>query len=404
MERKKLAYDVMSGNHISVGKQCPGCLESGMEIFYDMEGAPVHSVLLMETRESARSYPKGRITLGFCHECGSISNTSFNPAMNEYSQNCEETQGFSGTYNGFARELAADLVQRYSIRGKEIIEIGCGKGEFLTLLCEIGENRGVGFDPAYVSSRNRSAAAERIQFIKDLYSDKYSDYTGDFIVCKMTLEHIANTGEFLRGLRESIGDSDTMLFFQVPDVARILSELAFWDIYYEHCSYFSAGSLKNLFKACGFEILDIRTGYDGQYLLLEARPSEKTLQVNKDPFDDLSGGVQYFSEYYPQKIAIWRYKLQELYRTGYRIVIWGSGSKGVSFLTTLGIEEEIRYAVDVNPYRHGTFMPGTGQEIVSPQFLKEYRPDIVIVMNPIYKEEISESLSRLGLEPRVITV
>ena len=41
-----------------------------------------------------------------------------------------------------------DLIRRYDLRGKEVIEIGCGKGEFLSLLCEVGDNRGVGFDPA----------------------------------------------------------------------------------------------------------------------------------------------------------------------------------------------------------------------------------------------------------------
>ena len=29
------------------------------------------------------------------------------------------------------------------------------------------------------------------------------------------------------------------MFFQVPDMSRVLRDLAFWDIYYEHCSYFT---------------------------------------------------------------------------------------------------------------------------------------------------------------------
>ena len=85
-------------------------------------------------------------------------------------------------------------------------------------------------------------------------------------------------------------------------------------------------------------------------------------------------------------------------REGKKAVIWGGGSKGVAFLTSLQIHEEIPYAVDINPFKHGTFMAGNGQEIVGPEFLREYRPDVVIVMNPIYCDEIKRDLEKLGVQ------
>jgi hypothetical protein len=85
-------------------------------------------------------------------------------------------------------------------------------------------------------------------------------------------------------------------------------------------------------------------------------------------------------------------------------VIWGSGSKGVSFLTTLGIEAEVEYAVDINPYKHGMYMAGTGQRIVPPEFLREYRPDLVIAMNPVYLAEIGAALESLGVEAELVAV
>jgi hypothetical protein len=83
-------------------------------------------------------------------------------------------------------------------------------------------------------------------------------------------------------------------------------------------------------------------------------------------------------------------------------VIWGGGSKGVSFLTTLGIGEEIGYAVDVNPFKQEKFMAGTGHRVVSPEFLRGYRPDLVIAMNPIYLPEIGSQLSSLGIDAELI--
>ncbi len=379
-----------------------------MEMFYEIAQVPVHSVLLMETREKALTYHRGDIALGFCPACGFISNVLFDPSVHEYSSKYEETQGFSGTFQNFHRGLAQRLIERYHLQGKSLIEIGCGKGEFLTMLCEMGGNTGVGFDPAYISERNTSPARDRITFIKDLYSEKYTSYHGDFVCCKMTLEHIGDVAEFMRTVRRSIGDRrDTIVFFQIPDMTRILHEDAFWDVYYEHCSYFTQGSLARLFRNTGFDVVDLGTEYDGQYLMIEARPGTGQGTPALPQEDDLqatAAAVRKFSESIERTINGWRKRLAEYDRDHKRVVIWGGGSKGVAFLTKLNVRDQIRYAVDINPYKKGTFMAGTGQEIVLPEFLTTYKPDVVIVMNPIYLGEIGQDLKRLGVSPQVIPI
>ena len=79
----------------------------------------------------------------------------------------------------------------------------------------------------------------------------------------------------------------------------------------------------------------------------------------------------------------------------------GSGSKCVAFLTTLKTIDKIEYAVDINPHRHGKFIPGVGKEIMAPEFLKTYQPDKVIIMNAIYTQEISEMLEDMGVKAEV---
>lgn len=387
---------------------CPSCSSAEVSVFYELKQVPVHSVLLLPTWEQALTYPKGDIVLAFCQNCGFIFNVAFEPDIHEYSSRYEATQGFSSTFNDFHRRLAERLADRYDLYGKRIIEIGCGQGEFLTLLCELGGNYGIGFDPAYVGGRSDSESENRITFIKDFYSERYAHYQGDFVCCKMTLEHIQGTADFVSTVRRSLRDrSDTIVFFQVPDVTRILHELAFWDIYYEHCSYFSLGSLARLFRRCGFDVVHLDKDYDGQYLMIEARPGYEPEGISLDQEDDLGElkrGVAYFVESYPRKLETWRRSLYEIRQQGQRAVIWGAGSKGVAFLTALNIQKEIKYAVDINPYKHGTYMAGTGQEIVAPEFLREYEPEVVIVMNPVYLDEIKRDLSGMGLTPELMAV
>src|SRR5688572_26140483 len=85
---------------------CPNCEQGQMQTFYEVRNIPVHSVLLMPTRERALSYPRRDLRLGFCAQCGFIGNTLFDPTVHEYSTSCEESQGFSPTFNAFARGLA----------------------------------------------------------------------------------------------------------------------------------------------------------------------------------------------------------------------------------------------------------------------------------------------------------
>ncbi len=387
---------------------CPACGSANLTPFYEMHGAPVHSVLLMPTREAALTYPKGDIHLAFCEDCGFITNTAFDPSLHEYSQRYEETQGFSPTFNRFHRALAQRLIDRYDLHNKDILEIGCGKGEFLTLLCQMGDNRGVGFDPAFIPERIQDAD-DRIVFIRDFYSEKYAHYQADFVVCKMTLEHIPDVGDFVSMVRRAIGArGDTVVFFQIPEIRRILRDLEFVDIYYEHCSYFSAGSLARLFRRAGFDVLDLWTDYGDQYLMIEARPGDGSGSPplpQEDDLADLRQDVAYFAAHAPEELARWRQTLADLHARGKKTVLWGGGSKAVAFLTTLGLEEGvIAYVVDINPYKHGTFMAGTGQEIVSPDFLRTYQPDAVIIMNPVYEEEISRSLAEMGLYPEILLV
>jgi hypothetical protein len=281
---------------------CPACGAESMHTFYAAQDVPVHSVRLLRTREEAVSFPTGEIDLAHCPTCGFICNRSFNPALQDYSAEYESTQAYSGTFNAFSRRLAAQLIERYNLHGKNIIEIGCGQGEFLSLLCEDGRNTGTGFDPAYDPTRPGVTAAQNIHIIPDYYSEKYSSLKADFILCKMTLEHIQDVAYFVEVVRRAIGSQPgTTVFFQVPDVERVLDEVAFWDIYYEHCSYFSMGSLARLFRSHHYEVRDLWRDYGDQYLMIDAVPVEQPTQAQLKQEADLGRIAQKVQLVYPTR-------------------------------------------------------------------------------------------------------
>lgn len=378
-----------------------------MEILYSISDIPVHSTINLGSRAEALSFPTGDLRLGFCPACGFLSNTAFNPTLQAYGQNCEESQHYSATFNRFARELAARWIDQYGLRGKTILEVGCGKGDFLSLMCEIGDCRGIGIDPSYQPSRTPSKVAHRLRFINDLYSEKYAHLEADVILCRHTLEHIGPTLRFVRGIREAVGNRKQMLvLFELPDVTRVLKEAAFWDVYYEHCSYFSPGSLARVFRAAGFDLLELARDYADQYLLLAGKPADGAAEALplEDDLEEMRNFAARFRREAARGIASWRQFILDARGRGKKVVIWSALSKAVAFLTTTKVGPAIEYAVDINPQRQGRYLPSTGQQIVAPSFLAQYKPDYVILMNPIYVPEVQADLDKMSLSARILGV
>jgi SAM-dependent methyltransferase len=366
----------------------------------------VQSLVTIKTYNEAMGIGRQDINLTFCNHCGFIFNSTFDTSIDYYTKGYEDQQGFSPTFTEFITGVASQLINKYDIHNKDVIEIGCGKGDFLSLICELGNNRGIGIDPAWEPGRIK--LNPNVRFIKEFYSDEHGKLNADFICCRHTLEHIHATRAFLQLIRNSFGTStNKVIFFEIPHITRILEVQAFWDIFYEHCSYFSAGSLARLFRSTGFEILDLYLAYNDQYLMIEARPvnspSSKTFSI-EESIDEQKARVENFKVKIREQLREWRKKLSVLKAKGKKTVVWGGGSKSVGFLTNFADLDLIESVVDINPHMENNFIPGIGRRYVQPGFLKDYKPEAVIIMNGIYKEEITKTLHEMDVFPEIYTL
>jgi len=382
-------------------RPCLLCGSASTVGLLEIEQIPVHCNLLWSTRQQARRVPRGDLRLVLCKECGHLFNASFRPELMEYGEAYENTLHYSPRFQRYARSLADHLVVRYDLRGKDIVEIGCGSGEFLELLCELGGNRGVGLDPSHRPGEEAESSRRRITFIPEFFGEQHATLPADLICCRQVLEHLRDPIDLLRMLRRAIGDRrDTVVFFEVPNALATFRDLGIWDLIYEHCSYFTPSSLRRAFASCGFEVRDLSERYADQFLTVEVLPGEDT-DLTPGPMEDDPGRVdEYaatFRERYLAKMEAWRRQLDVLARAERRVVVWGGGSKGVTFLNALGNVNHIEFVVDINPRKQDMYVAGTGQRIVRPEFLLGYRPDVVIVVNPVYEREIQKAMKSLGL-------
>ncbi|MEM9215758.1 MAG: methyltransferase domain-containing protein [Cyanobacteria bacterium P01_F01_bin.150] len=379
-------------------------------VFFEMLDVPVYCNLLWSDQQGARNCPKGDIRLVFYPDTGMIKNIAFDPSKLGYSQDYENSLHYSPRFQQYAQSLADSLVSRHDLYDKDIIEIGSGKGDFLVSLCELGNNRGVGFDPSYIPRTEHGGMNDRVKFIQDFYSDKYQEYKADLICCRQTLEHIPNPSDLLIPLRKAIGDSiETAVFFEVPNGLHTFRNMAIWDIIYEHCCYFVPISMEKAFASCGFQVQLKNESFGGQFLCLEALPSSDTApnttydSEHDHNIQSLLEDISTFTGKFDALVKDWGKRLAEIKQSGKKVVAWGAGSKGVTFLNIFKEYDVVQYIVDLNPRKTGMYVAGTGQEIVQPDFLKEYQPDIVIIMNPIYENEIKNSVMDMGIAPEFLS-
>ncbi|MCP4263345.1 MAG: methyltransferase domain-containing protein [Planctomycetes bacterium] len=384
-------------------QKCPVCHNSEMLVFFQAERLPVFCNVLWDSRAKAMAAPLAQIHLAYCHECGLVYNLTFDSALMHYSAAYENSLHFSPRFRQWADETAERLVKQYQLYDKDIIEIGCGQGDFLEILQRLGNNRVLGFDPSYNSNKKTDEIEKpAINIIPKAYSEDFNNYPADFICCRHVLEHIDRPLEFLKSIRSTIGQQkDCVVYFEVPNALFNLEHMGLWDIIYEHCSYFTSESLANLFLRAGFEPIEIAERYDGQFLRIEARSRQNDSKPELDRkwvVSNIRHLIDKFQNVYTEKVLSWRSTLSELENQNSRAVIWGAGSKGVTFVNTLNISyKQIEYIVDLNPRKHGKFVPGTAQCIVGPDFLKEYRPQTTIIMNPIYRSEIQAAIKEFGI-------
>jgi SAM-dependent methyltransferase len=388
---------------------CPACGATDARPLVEMRGVPVMCGVLWDTKEQAVAAAGGDIELVACTRCSMLRNVAFDERLVDYEGSYDNSLHFSPTFQLYADTLAKRLVDRYGIRNGDVVEIGSGKGDFLRMLCAIGDNRGWGYDPTYTGEQAGVAGVDdKVTFIAD-YFDGDMSVVPDLVCSRHVLEHLVDPAPLFDSVRRS-AEETTVLYVEVPDAGYVLTAAGLWDLIYPHVGYYTAAALRHLVARSGFEPLEAGTSFGDQYLWVEARAtgtSAAAIRLPEPPADEVAatlGIADGFAELHRKTIASWADQLAEAHRTRQHVALWGAGTKGVTFLNVVPGASAIHAVVDVNPRKHGRFVPGTGHEVVGPEALVDDRPDVVLVMNNVYEDEIRRALADLGLNATVAVV
>lgn len=356
---------------------------------------------MCNTKEAAAHFPKGKIQLRYCKDCGYIGNEAYESGKVTF-DNYDFSNDFSLIFSAYVHELCNQLISQYDLREKIILDVGCGDGYFLKTMCRLGNNKGIGIDSGFNHSKRPVEDDLDIQFFQDYYSAKYNNLQPDFVSCRLVIDLLPDPIGFLKIFRENLmGRPDTIVFFEVPYTNYTFEQNVIWNVVYEHRSWFTKASFSHLFESCGFEVIDLPLLWNDEFLGLVAKiksydAASAPTQVNRQ--DTLWKTIDKFSESYQNQLEKYKLQIEQIRKNYSKIAAWGAGARGVSFFNLYKLNDLVTYVVDINEKRQGKFIPGSGQEIVSPEYLKTYQPDLIIITNPSYAEEIKAQARALGAQ------
>jgi SAM-dependent methyltransferase len=358
----------------------------------DRNTLPVFQNVVYPTSAAALTAPSAPFTLATCRDCGFSFNGRFDPTLVVYDERYDNSVP-STAFRSYYQSLVDMLVERYGLTDGAVYEVGCGNGEFLSMLCASAPGvRGIGIDPSC-----EPLERDNLQLVRAFLEPSHFRTDTRLVLVRHVLEHIADPVGFMAMIRAAMPDEPA--YIEVPALEWILENDAAWDFCYEHCNYFTQDSLAVCLRAAGYSIDEQQRSFGGQYQWAICRPAA----ASAAPAGSGAEAVRATSAYSSRE----RDKIDSLRRLAEEaqgVAVWGMATKGVMVSLLIG-PEFILGGIDGNPAKQGAFAASSGVQIHPPIWCRSLPHSApILVMNPNYAGEIREFVASLGVKRKLLKV
>lgn len=329
----------------------------------------------------------GDLRLRFNQSLDFVENAEFDSALAAYDDNYQNSQAHSNFFYDHMKSVLEVLKKHFPEKSR-VVEVGCGKGDFMELIQSDDYFQAIGYDAAYEGDNPR---------IHKRYLSSADTIKADLIVLRHVLEHIQAPHQFLSMLKNIFGNAK--VYIEVPNYDWITENQAFFDITYEHVNYFSQRALAILFDNPPIAVgLCFRDQY--QYIIadIDSLSNNFAQQYEKGEWQNIDFELLFPS--LQNKIS----DIENLLIEGGVAYLWGAATKGCMFLVHCANQnkllDKIRFVIDVNPNKCGKYLPGSLIPIKAREefFNQANDGDLLIIANPNYQQEIIEEVKTAGLK------
>lgn len=378
-----------------------------------LDDMPASAQNIPAASELAEDHPLS-LTLCQCPSCGLVQ---FDTEPVDYYRDVIRAGGGTRTMTRLRHEEYARLLtamQEHHIHGRRIVEVGCGRGEFLRMWQNLAEDpegaaalaRDQARDPLsgqpnaaplhLVGLEHKPSLVEEANAVAD---KKYRVYEGfatgdvhypegpfDAFVQFNFLEHQPDPCDMLRNIGRNLKPQAIGLI-TVPSFEYILRYNGYYELLRDHIANYTEFTLQKLLQDCGFELLsmDLVNRDTIEAIVRKADPDElselhysgRLIDVSalRDSYDRLSASVNAHIDH-----------LSESRRT---MAIWGASHQGFTLAATTKLGGRVEYIIDSAPFKQGRFSPASHIPIVAPDYAVAHPVDEILIVAPGYTDEIA---------------
>lgn len=388
--------------------KCRFCQTDLKDVLIDLFNSPASNSFLSteQLNEPELYYPLKVYT---CHHCFLVQIDEYKKSDTIFDNSYVYFSSYSRTWLEHARNYVDRMVSRFGFNEKsKVIEIASNDGYLLQYFVKKGIPV-LGIEPA--SNTAEVAKSKGINSIIDFFSVRLAQQlTGqntkaDLLLGNNVLAHVPDIVDFTKGLKILLNERG-VITMEFPHLVQLIENNQFDTIYHEHFSYLSFTTVKKIFEAADLEMFDVEEipTHGGSLRIYAKHPEDRSKEISGNVTTLLDKekekGIMnsgYYSGFQEHTLKIKMSLLDFLIaqkKAGKKVAAYGAAAKGNTLLNYCGIKSDlIEYVVDANPHKQNKFLPGSHIPVVNEVFLKEQKPDYVIILPWNIKEEVQAQLS-----------
>jgi 2-polyprenyl-3-methyl-5-hydroxy-6-metoxy-1,4-benzoquinol methylase len=344
-----------------------------------------------------------------CENCWLVQTEDFAQADELFDEEYAYFSSFSTSWLQHAEQYVKDMTKRFSLNGNShVVEVAANDGYLLQYVKALNIPC-TGVEPT--TSTATAAREKDISIVEEFFGIKLAQQLveqgkqADLTVANNVLAHVPDINDFVSGFTILLKPNGVATF-EFPHLLRLIKENQFDTIYHEHFSYLSLTALETIFKKNGLQIFDVEEypTHGGSLRIFAQRfdtgtctVTEQTTELRKREVDAGMNSGEFYKGF-QKKADVVKDRLLtfliEAKRDSKRVVAYGAAAKGNTLLNYAGVRPDLlSYVVDKNPSKQNKYMPGSRIPIKGEEYLKDDRPDYVVILPWNLKNEVMGQLN-----------
>ncbi len=374
--------------------KCRHCYSTLQHTFLDLGFAPPSNAYLTadDLVKPEKFYP---LKIKFCDQCWLVQTEDYTQVDELFSLDYAYFSSTSTGWMAHSAKYAEKMTQLLQLTQRSlVIEVASNDGYLLKNFVAAGIPC-LGIEP----TASTAAVAEElgIPVIRKFFGEELGKQLAadgkqaDLIAGNNVFAHVPDINDFTRGLKAALKPGGTITL-EFPHLMRLIEYNQFDTVYHEHFSYLSLYSVNRIFAAAGLRVWDIEElpthgGSLRVYGCHNKDVRETTSTVSAMLAQEAQRGLQMLATYQDFQAKADRVKndllafLIEKKRAGNKIAAYGAAAKGNTLMNYAGVKPDlVSFVCDAAASKQGKFMPGSHVPILTPEELRERRPDYVLIL------------------------